>query len=195
MRKAQVERATRETQISLGLDLDGEGKYIISTGLPFFDHVLSALVKHARLNITLKAKGDLEVDPHHLVEDVGICLGEAFREALGEKAGIVRYGSATVPMDDALVLCALDLSGRPYLAYSLNLKAKRVENFATELIEEFFRALAMSGAITVHLNQISGRNAHHIAEAAFKAFARALDQAVQRDPRVKGVPSTKGKLA
>jgi len=194
MRKAQVERVTRETQISLGLNIDGEGKHRITTGLPFLDHLLSALSKHSRSDLTLKARGDLEVDPHHLVEDVGICLGDALREALSDKSGIVRYGSATVPMDDALVLCALDLSGRPYLSYGLSLKARRVEKFATELVEEFFRALVASGGITLHLNQLAGRNAHHVTEAAFKAFARALDQAAQKDPRVKGVPSTKGRL-
>jgi imidazoleglycerol-phosphate dehydratase len=156
--------------------------------------MLSALAKHSRADLTLRAQGDLEVDPHHLVEDVGICLGEALRVALGEKAGIVRYGSATVPMDDAMVLCALDLSGRSYLAYGLSLKARRVESFATELVEEFFRALATSGGITLHLGQLAGRNAHHVIEAAFKAFARALDQAARKDPRVKGVPSTKGRL-
>jgi imidazoleglycerol-phosphate dehydratase len=193
MRRAQVERKTKETQITLTLALDGQGRGAISTGVGFLDHMLDLLARHSGIDLTVKAKGDLHVDDHHLVEDVGIVLGRALKEGLGEKTGIARYGSATVPMDEALVMCALDLGGRPYLAYGLELPAKRVKQFEVELVEEFFRALANSG-MNIHLRQLAGRNTHHIIEGAFKAFARALGEAVAVTGRVKGVPSTKGVL-
>jgi len=193
MRRAHIERKTRETQIALTLTLDGQGKGAITTGIGFLDHMLDLLARHSGVDFTVKAKGDLHVDDHHLVEDVGIVLGQALKEALGDKQGIARYGAATVPMDEALVMCALDLGGRPYLAYGLELPAKRVKQFDVELVEEFFRALANSG-MNIHLRQLAGRNTHHIIEGAFKAFARALGDAVAVTGRVKGVPSTKGVL-
>jgi len=193
MRRAHVERKTKETQIALTLTLEGTGKSEITTGLGFMDHMLDLLARHSGVDLTIKAKGDLHVDDHHLVEDVGIVLGQALKEALGDKTGIARYGAATVPMDEALVMCALDLGGRPYLAYGLELPAKRVKQFEVELVEEFFRALTNSG-MNIHLRQLAGRNTHHIIEGAFKAFARALGEAVAVTGRVKGVPSTKGVL-
>ena len=193
MRVAEVARKTKETQIALTLNLDGQGQAEISTGVGFFDHMLDLLARHSGVDLTVKATGDLHVDDHHLVEDVGIVLGQALKEALGEKRGLVRYGSATVPMDESLVMCALDLGGRPYLAYGLELPAKRVKQFDVELVEEFFRALANSG-MNIHLRQLAGRNTHHLIEGAFKAFARALGQAVEVSSRVTGIPSTKGSL-
>ncbi len=193
MRTAQVSRKTKETDISLQLTLEGQGKSEVRTGVGFFDHMLDLLARHSGIDLTVQAAGDLHVDDHHLVEDVGIVLGEALKQALGDKRGLVRYGSATVPMDEALILCALDLGGRPYLAYGLELPAKRVKQFDVELVEEFFRALANSG-MNIHLRQLAGRNTHHLIEGAFKAFARALGQAVEVSARVKGVPSTKGTL-
>ncbi len=193
MRTANVDRKTKETQITLHLSLDGEGKSDVSTGVGFLDHMLDLLARHSGMDLTVKATGDLHVDDHHLVEDTGIVLGQALVKALGDKKGLVRYGSATVPMDESLVLCALDLGGRPYLAYGLELPAKRVKQFDVELVEEFFRALANSG-MNIHLRQLAGRNTHHLIEGAFKAFARALGQAIAVSPRVKGVPSTKGVL-
>ena len=194
MRRAQVDRRTKETQIVLTLNLDGQGQAEIGTGVGFFDHMLDLLARHSGVDLTVKATGDLHVDDHHLVEDVGIVLGQALKEALGEKRGLVRYGSATVPMDESLVMCALDLGGRPYLAYGLELPAKRVKQFDVELVEEFFRALTNAAGMNLHLRQLAGRNTHHLIEAAFKAFARALGEAVAVSPRQKGIPSTKGVL-
>jgi imidazoleglycerol-phosphate dehydratase len=194
MRHARVDRKTRETQIAIELDLDGEGSACADTGVGFLDHMLDLLARHSGLDLAVSARGDLQVDDHHLVEDTGIVLGQALKQALGDKEGLVRYGSATVPMDEALVMCALDLGGRSYLAYGLELPAKRVKQFDVELIEEFLRALTNSAGLNLHLRQLAGRNTHHIIEGAFKAFARALGEAVAISPRVKGVPSTKGVL-
>ena len=193
MRRGTVERRTKETQIALALNLDGQGKGAVSTGVGFMDHMLDLLARHSGIDLTVKATGDLHVDDHHLVEDVGIVLGQALKKALGDKKGVARYGSATVPMDEALVMCALDLGGRPYLAFGLELPARRVKQFDVELVEEFFRALANSG-MNIHLRQLAGRNTHHIIEGAFKAFARALGEAVAITGRTKGIPSTKGVL-
>lgn len=193
-RVGKVERRTEETYIKLELDLDGKGEYKIDTSIQFLDHMLSLFAKHGLFDLKIKARGDREVDYHHLVEDIGICLGKAINYALKEKIGIVRYGEAFVPMDEALVLLSLDLSGRPYLAFDLTLKKKRVGAFDTELVEEFFRALTNSGKVTLHLRQFAGRNTHHLIEAAFKALGRALGRATEIDKRIKGIPSTKGKL-
>lgn len=193
-RTAERRRITNETDIALRLELDGDGSSEIATGVGFFDHMLTHVARHGLLRLSVHCKGDLEVDDHHTVEDVGIALGEALREAVGDKRGLVRYGSATIPMDEALVLCALDFSGRGGLWSDLVFPDTRIGTFATELVEEFFRAVAANAGITLHLQQLAGRNAHHIAEAAFKAFGRALDQATRRDERVAGVPSTKGAL-
>ena len=194
MRKARVERKTKETSVSLHLVLDGRGGSRIETGLGFLDHMLDLLARHAGLDLTLNASGDVQVDDHHLVEDIGLVLGEAMKKALGDKEGIVRSGWAIVPMDEALVMCAVDLGGRAFLSYELELPAKRIKQFDTQLIEEFLRALTNAAGMNLHLRQLAGRNTHHIIEAAFKAFARALGQAVQKSPRVRGVPSTKGVL-
>ncbi len=192
MRQAKVERNTKETEIALTLVLDGEGKAKVKTGLGFLDHMLDLLARHAGFDLTVKAKGDLHVDDHHLVEDVGIVLGQALKQALGKKVGISRYGWAAIPMDESLVMCALDLSGRAYLGFELALPAKRVKQFDTELVEEFFRAISNSAGMNLHLHQMAGRNTHHLIEGAFKAFARALRQAVAITGG--GVPSTKGVL-
>jgi len=194
MRRADLDRKTKETSISLRLVLDGRGASRVETGLGFLDHMLDLLARHAGFDLTVRAVGDRRVDDHHLVEDVGIVLGEAIKQALGRKEGIARFGWAVVPMDESLVMCAVDLGGRAHLSYGLELPAKRVKDFDTQLIEEFLRALANAAAMNLHLRQLAGRNTHHIIEAAFKALARALGQAVQRSPRVRGVPSTKGVL-
>ncbi|MBE9566794.1 MAG: imidazoleglycerol-phosphate dehydratase HisB [Proteobacteria bacterium] len=194
MRRKTSQRKTKETAISLSLNLDGKGEGKIQTGVGFLDHMLDLLARHSGIDLKVKAVGDLHVDDHHLVEDVGLVLGKTLKEALGKKQGIARYGWAVLPMDESLVMCALDLGGRPYLAYGLKLPAKRIKGFETELIEEFFRAVTNSGAINLHLTQLAGRNTHHIIEAAFKAFARALGQAVAPAGRTRGVPSTKGVL-
>ena len=193
-RRARIERTTGETAVVVELDLDGTGATSISTGVPFFDHMLDALGRHALLDLTVKAEGDLEVDSHHTVEDVGICLGRALADALGDKAGIRRFGSAAVPLDEALVLAAVDISGRGSLTYEVDVPIELIGTFDTTLAREFLGAVASNAAITVHLHEVSGENAHHIIEAAFKAFARALREAVEPDPRVTGVPSTKGVL-
>jgi imidazoleglycerol-phosphate dehydratase len=193
-RRGSVDRKTRETDIHLRLDLDGEGKSRIATGIGFFDHMLTAFSTHGRFDVELRCKGDLHVDAHHSVEDVGIALGQALREALGEKKGIVRFGHAYVPLDEALSRCVIDLSGRPYLHYDVTFKARQIGAMPTELFEDFFWALADHGRLNIHLEAIRGRNAHHIAETLFKSAARALSMAVARDPRVKGIPSTKGSL-
>ena len=194
MRKAQVTRKTKETSISLQLNLDGKGAAQVDTGVKFLDHMLDLLARHSGFDLKVAASGDIEVDDHHLVEDAGLVLGEGLKQALGKKEGINRYGWAVTPMDEALVMCAVDLGGRPYLAYGLELPAKRIKQFSTELIEEFFRAVSNAAGMNVHLRQFDGRNSHHIAEAAFKAFARALGEAAATSARVRGVPSTKGVL-
>ena len=193
-RKAEVHRRTNETDIHLSLQIDGEGTYTVSTGVPFLDHMLELFTRHGFFNLTLQAIGDVAVDDHHTVEDVGLALGLAFREALGEKHGIRRFGDATVPLDEALVSCVVDLSGRPFLAYNLDIRQEKVGNLATELIHDFFLAFTNQIGMNLHFNMTQGRNPHHIIEAGFKAFARALSNAVQPDPRVKGVLSTKGSL-
>jgi len=193
-RTAAIARKTRETDIKLGLNLDGEGRSRISTGVGFFDHMLTALSTHGRFDLDVRCKGDLHVDAHHSVEDVGIALGQAVIRALGDKKGIVRFGHAYVPLDEALSRCVIDISGRPYLHYDATFKARQIGTMPTELFEDFFWALADHGRLSIHLEALRGRNAHHIAETLFKATARALSMAVARDPRVKGIPSTKGTL-
>ncbi|MDN5344722.1 MAG: imidazoleglycerol-phosphate dehydratase [Clostridia bacterium] len=193
-REALIERQTAETNIRVELNLDGNGQWQGSSGIPFFDHLLAQLTRHGLLDLTIGAAGDLEVDNHHTVEDTGICLGQALKAALGDKAGINRYGSALVPMDEALVQVALDFSGRPYLAYDLDLPPVRMGSLETELIEEFLRALVNHSGLTLHVAKLAGRNSHHIVEALFKALGRAIREAVTLDPRVQGVPSTKGSL-
>lgn len=195
MRTASVARSTAETQISVDIDLDGSGRSDIATGVGFFDHMLDQLARHSLIDIALRAEGDRHIDDHHTVEDCGIALGRALAEALGDKTGIRRYGACLLPMDDALVRVALDLSGRPYLVWRLDLPAERIGAFQTELLREFFQALASHGGITLHVEALAGLNAHHMAEAAFKALARALREAVEPDPRRAGaLPSTKGTL-
>jgi imidazoleglycerol-phosphate dehydratase len=193
-RQGSVERKTRETDIRLRLDLDGEGKSRVATGIGFFDHMLTAFATHGRFDLDVRCKGDLHVDAHHSVEDVGIALGQAVREALGDKKGIVRFGHAYVPLDEALSRCVIDLSGRPYLHYDVTFKARQIGAMPTELFEDFFWAMADHARLTIHLEAIRGRNAHHIAETLFKSASRALSMAVALDPRVKGIPSTKGSL-
>ena len=193
-RKAEVNRKTKETEIFLRLDLEGSGKYSIHTGIPFFDHMLSLLAYHSSMDLSLKARGDLGVDAHHTVEDVGICLGDGIRKALGEAKGIQRYGMALIPMDEALASVALDLSMRPWLVFHMKLKRSRIGTFDLELVEEFFKALCNHGSMTLHVNLLYGRNSHHMVEAVFKGFGRALRQAISLDSRSAGVPSTKGML-
>ena len=194
MRSAQTERKTRETDIALSLNLDGSGKTQIDTGVGFFDHMLDAFSRFALVDLTLRSRGDLAVDAHHTVEDVGICLGKALREALGDRAGIRRTGSAWMPMDEALAFCALDISGRPYLAFSASFLGPMCGTMDTQLAEEFFRAVAVNAGLTLHLRVAEGRNDHHKMEALFKAFGLALRDAAAVDPRVTGVLSTKGSL-
>ena len=193
-RTATKERKTQETEIRLELDLDG-GEAAISTGVGFLDHMLELLARHGRLGLRVEASGDLETGAHHTTEDVGIVLGQALDAALGDRAGIRRYGSALVPMDESLGECAIDISGRPYCAFDAQLPATSIAGFDTELAEEFFRAVANSAKLTLHVWVRSGTNAHHMIEAAFKAFARALREAVAIDPDEPGVPSTKGTLS
>ena len=196
MRKAYIERKTAETDIKLSLCLDECGKNTnIDTGCGFFDHMLTLFAKHARIDLDVRCVGDVKVDYHHSVEDIGICLGLALKEALGEGKGIRRYGNMLLPMDESLVLCALDLSGRSYLAYGLEIPTEKIGDFDSELVEEFFLALTRNAGLTLHLKQLDGRNSHHIAEAAFKAFARALREAISIDESAKDeIPSTKGVL-
>ena len=193
-RKATIQRKTGETDIYLELDLDGSGKADIDTGIGFFDHMLNAFARHGLFDLTVKVKGDLEVDTHHSVEDTGIVLGKAIAEAVGDKVGIRRFGSFTLPMDEALVLCSLDLSGRAYFAMDANLPAATLGIFETETVREFFISVANSAGMNLHLLQFSGENTHHIIEAMFKAFAKALDQATSIDERITEVLSTKGTL-
>ncbi len=193
-RKATIQRNTNETQIRVSIDLDGSGESSIDTGVGFFDHMLTHLAKHSLCNLEVTCKGDLEVDAHHTVEDVGISIGKAIAEAVGDKAGIYRYGYSVVPMDEALVMAALDISGRGCLYYGLDVGKEMLGSFDTELAPEFFKALCNNAGINAHIRQMDGSNAHHIIEAAFKAFARALREALSGDPRVSGIPSTKGSL-
>ena len=193
-RTAAIERNTKETKINATLNLDGSGKSDISTGIGFFNHMLEGFTKHGFFDLTLQVNGDLQVDGHHTVEDTGIVLGQAIKEALGDKAGIKRYGSFLLPMDDALCLCAIDLSGRPYLAFDCAFSAERVGELDTELVREFFYAVSYSAGMNLHLRMLDGTNAHHMIEAMFKAFAKALDEAVSYDERIQGVLSTKGSL-
>ncbi len=195
MRTASINRTTNETKISVSVDLDGSGSYANDTGVGFFDHMLDQLARHSLIDITLSAKGDTHIDDHHTVEDCGIALGQAISHALGDKKGIVRYGHCHLAMDDVLVRTALDLSARPFLICNLDFPTQKIGTFDTELVREFFQALSTHGGITLHIDQLHGINSHHIAEAAFKSFARALRMAVEPDPRMQGVlPSTKGAL-
>jgi imidazoleglycerol-phosphate dehydratase len=193
-RSAEIHRTTGETDVRLSLDLDGSGAGARETGVGFLDHMLDLLARHGRLDLTVAAAGDLQTGAHHTVEDVGICLGQAIDEALGERAGIYRYGSATIPMDEARATCAIDVSGRAFLAFDADLPAGAIGNFDHELTEEFFRAVSSNAKLTLHLTAEAGTNVHHIVEALFKAFARALRAAVAIDPTETGVPSTKGTL-
>jgi imidazoleglycerol-phosphate dehydratase len=193
-RRAEVLRETSETSIKVKLDLDGKGKGAVDTGVPFLDHMLDALARHSLIDLSVKASGDTHIDDHHTVEDVGIAVGQAIDEALGDKKGIVRFGYAEVPLDEALVAVTVDLSGRPYFVYNVKIRQQRVGAFDVELINDFMQALMNSAQMNLHVNQRYGRNAHHVIEAAFKALARALKTAVALDPRVSSVPSTKGSL-
>jgi imidazoleglycerol-phosphate dehydratase len=195
MRTAQISRQTAETEISVEINLDGTGAYDNQTGVGFFDHMLDQLSRHSLIDMTIRAKGDYHIDDHHTVEDTGIALGQALVQALGDKRGIRRYGECHLPMDDAQVRAALDLSARPFLIWNVDLPTPKIGTFDTELVREFFQALATHGGITLHVDQIHGFNSHHIAEAAFKAVARALRVAVEPDPRkADAIPSTKGTL-
>lgn len=193
-RHAARRRTTRETDVSVELCLDGRGSASVGTGVPFLDHMLDALARHGLFDLEVRASGDTAVDDHHTVEDVGIVLGGAVRDALGDMKGIARYGSAAVPMDEALVLCAIDVSGRGQAHVDLRFPVERIGTFDVQLVKEFLIAFAANAGVTLHVRQLAGENAHHIAEAAFKALARALMEAVRIDPRVAGVPSTKGSL-
>jgi len=195
MRKAKIVRKTNETDISVEINLDGSGKYDNKTGVGFFDHMLDQLARHAMIDMRVRATGDLHIDDHHTVEDVGIALGQALAKALGDKRGIRRYGSCLLPMDEALVRVALDLSGRPFLVWNVDLPSSRIGTFDTELVREFFTAFAMQGGITLNVAKLDGLNSHHIVESAFKAVAQALRVAVETDPRkADAIPSTKGTL-
>lgn len=194
-RQATVERKTKETDIFLHLVLDGTGKGNIDSGIGFLDHMLEGFARHGFFDLEAKVKGDLHVDGHHTVEDAGIVLGQAIKEALGNKAGIRRYGSCILPMDDALVLCAVDLCGRPYFSYECEFPTEKIGGLDTELVREFFYAISYSAGMNLHIRMLSGVNSHHIAEAMFKAFAKALDEATGKDGRIQDVLSTKGSLA
>ncbi|GBQ08356.1 imidazoleglycerol-phosphate dehydratase HisB [Saccharibacter floricola] len=194
-RSARLTRRTGETDISVSLCLDGQGKGTIETGVGFFDHMLNALARHGGLDLDVHAQGDLHIDDHHTIEDIGIALGDAFRKAIGDKRGIERFGYALVPLDEALCESVVDVSGRPFLAWDVSFPREMIGTMATEMVEEFFRAFAMAAHLTVHVTCKSGKNAHHIAESAFKSFARALRMAIAPDPRSEGtIPSTKGVL-
>src|SRR5438270_10749425 len=193
-RTARIRRETGETRIDLAIDLDGTGRADVATGVGFFDHMLTLLAKHSLIDLTVKADGDLHVDAHHTVEDVGICLGRALAQALGDKAGIRRYGCMTLPMDETLVTVAVDLSGRPFCVWNAEVPLETLGTFNAPLAEEFWRAVSSAGALNLHVVLHHGRNTHHVIEGIFKATARALRQAVEPDPRMSGVPSTKGVL-
>ena len=195
MRRATVTRQTQETKIEIEINLDGTGTYDNKTGIGFFDHMLDQLARHALFDLVVRCEGDLHIDDHHSVEDVGIALGQALSEALGDKRGIYRYGACLLPMDDALVRSALDLSGRPYLVWNVDFPTQKIGAFDTELVREFFQAFSTHGGITLHVERLSGINSHHIAEAAFKSVARGLRTALETDPRMSdAIPSTKGSL-
>ena len=195
MRSATISRTTAETEISASLTLDGSGRYDIQTGVGFFDHMLDQLARHSLIDMEVRCKGDLHIDDHHTVEDVGITLGQALAKALGDERGIRRYGSCLLPMDDALVRTALDLSARPFLVWNVDLPTQKIGTFDTELVREFFQAFSTQGGITLHVDMLHGLNSHHIVEAAFKSVARALREAVETDPRKSSdIPSTKGAL-
>lgn len=191
-RRAEIERITKETKIRCRLDLDGSGEAKINTGIGFFDHMLNSFAKHGLLDLELEADGDLEVDTHHTIEDTGIVIGQAIRQAVGDKAGINRFGSSFVPLDEALARCVVDLSGRPYLVFEAEFQVERIGCLETEMIREFFYALSYSAMMNINIKVLDGINAHHMAEAMFKSYGRALCEAVSYNPRVKGVPSTKG---
>ncbi len=195
MRKSRVDRKTKETEIRIELDLEGSGTYKIDTSIPFLDHMLSLMSRHGLFDLKIKAKGDIEIDDHHTVEDTGIVLGKALKQALGDMKGIRRYGQASVPMDECLASVSLDISGRPYLVYKVEFpKKSKLKDFDPDLIEDFLQAFVSHAGVTLHVGVSYGRNTHHIIEAVFKALGRALRQAAEIDPRVKGVPSTKGKI-
>ena len=194
MRKATVKRNTKETKIFLSLDLDGSGKGMIDTGIGFFNHMLELLKKHALVDLTVKADGDLDVDYHHTVEDVGLVFGQALNQALGDRKGITRYGFASIPMDEALCETSIDLGGRPFVVFVSGKKHMMIRDFEVKLLEEFFRAVSVEGRLNIHLREIYGDEAHHVCEGIFKSFARALRQAAAKDPREKGIPSSKGKI-
>lgn len=193
-RKAVVERATKETKIKLELNLDGQGKFIGRIGIGFLEHMLQLFAYHGRFDLKLEAQGDLQVDAHHTIEDIGICLGQALNKALSDKKGIERFGTAFVPMEDSLASCVVDISNRPLLIYNVKTGKEKIGDYDTELTEEFFRALVVNARLTMHINLYYGRNAHHIQEAIFKSVGRALRKAVRIDPTFKEVPSTKGEL-
>jgi len=193
-RQASIKRNTKETQISLSINLDGTGIAELDSGIPFLNHMLEQIARHGLVDLTLQAKGDLDIDAHHTVEDIGICLGECLREAIGDKKGIVRYGHAYVPLDEALSRVVLDFSGRPDLEYHVNFPKEMVGNFDVDLFKEFFQAVANHARISLHIDSLRGKNNHHIIETVFKAFGRALRMAVENDPRQSGIPSTKGAL-
>ena len=192
MRKAKIARNTKETQIKLELNLDGAGKGVIDTGIGFFDHMLELLKKHALIDLTVKAKGDIQVDYHHTVEDVGLVFGQALNAALGDRKGLTRYGFASIPMDEALCEASLDLGGRPFLVMQCAMKHRFVRDFEVKLVEEFFRAVSVESRSNIHLRQVYGDEAHHVCEGLFKSFARALRAAKTIDPKEKGIPSSKG---
>jgi imidazoleglycerol-phosphate dehydratase len=194
-RRAEITRTTKETDLRVRVDIDGRGEAQVKTGIGFFDHMLEALARHSLTDLTIEARGDLHVDGHHTVEDTGIVLGQAIAQALGDRSGIRRYADALVPLDEALVRCVMDVSGRPFLTYNIEIpKWQMLGEYDVFLTPEFFRALVLNAGLTVHLDLVRGDNPHHIVEAAFKSFARALDMATMLDPRVSGVPSTKGAL-
>lgn len=194
-RVAEISRKTRETQVTVQLRIDGSGRSQINTGVPFLDHMLDSFARHGFFDLTVEANGDLHIDDHHTVEDIGIVLGRAFRQSLGDRSGIRRFGEAMVPLDEALCTAVVDISGRVYLAYNIEFKQERVGNFQTVLVQDFMKALADETGMNLHLNLHSGRNPHHIIEATFKALARAMDQATAIEPRLSGALSTKGTLA
>jgi len=193
-RTARIERTTKESEVLVELDLDGTGRSEVSTGVPFFDHMLDQVARHGGLDLMVRTRGDLEVDAHHTVEDTSLALGQALREALGEKAGVQRYGNAMIPLDEALAVCVVDLSGRPYLVHEEPDLVELIGTYDTTLTRHIFESIVATANITLHMRVQSGRNAHHIVEAQFKAFARALREAIAKDPRVSGIPSTKGTL-
>lgn len=194
MRKSQISRTTTETNINVKIDLDGKGNCRLDTGVPFFDHMLNLWARHGMLDLEIEAQGDIEIDDHHTVEDIGICLGRAISDALGDKAGIRRYGTAFVPMDEALAMVVVDISGRAYLAFDVPMPTQKVGDFDTELVEEFLRAFANQCQMTLHVRLLTGKNTHHIIEAIFKGLGRAVREAVSIDERIEGVMSTKGQL-